>query len=314
MKFIQKHTQFTLPLEIEPVPILSQNIVVFINDILNKFKITHFVEYGMGNSTIYFLKTLLSINREIKFISTEFDPKWYEGIISILRNLFKYNDSISPSLRKSVWTYDDCKYYLNSNNRSNLSVPKKLQRLEKSKKKFRGKFNYKLLLYRLIPKTRPYNADFSVCIEKNIKLHLFLRAEFFKDQYGESPYKDKYINAAFDMFNDDIADGKKVVSVFLIDGGPRCDILGKILDFEEEHNRFFPIIFLCDANRVYFKKQIKRRKKGVFLKGNNIILSKQELYKFKKYSSKLQFLYGKKEVNIDELTEKEVWYYNSLMV
>jgi hypothetical protein len=82
---------------------------------------------------------------------------------------------------------------------------------------------------------------------------------------------------------------------------------------EDKNDNFFPVIFLCDANRIFYNEQIKRRPNGIYLKGTNRTLNNRVLYGNRKKISadKAKFTYGKENITIQELIEKEVWHYNS---
>ncbi len=146
-----------------------------------------------------------------------------------------------------------------------------------------------------------------------LKFDFILKKDFIKDQYGESPIKNEYIQAPFESLLKNIEKREKIIALFIIDGGPRFDILKHILDLEEKHDNFFPVIFLCDANRIFYNEQIKRRSNGVYIKGTNKTLNKRTLYENQTIDTagKEKFFYGKEIISANELIEKEVWYYNS---
>lgn len=312
MKYIEHSVgRIYQPLIDKPVPTISDNIVHFINEVISKYKFTHFIEYGMGNSTRYFLKIILKNKKRLNFVSVEFDPKWYFTTISLIRDDFISETDNANQLKKSIWKYSKCKDYIKAKNASTLSIPQALQRLEKGKRKLAGKYYYKLLFYRLIKSTRPFDAIFSFMIENTINLNLILRRDFIKDQYGESPVKDEYINAPIELLMNHLNQSEGLAALFLIDGGPRHDILKRILDIEETYANFLPIIFLCDANRNYYHDQTQRRAKGIFIQGSNMTLNKLRLYTHDPNRPKSEFTYGKDDVSDGDLTDKEVWYYNA---
>jgi hypothetical protein len=295
----------------EPVPAISDNIVFFINQIIFNYDFSHFIEYGMGNSTRYFLKIILDNQKKVNFISTEFDPRWYFKSISLIQNDFysKIANPVQP--QKSFWPYSKCNNYIQAYNTSTLSIPQNLQRLEKGKRKLAGRYGFKFLFYRLFRSTRPYDAVFSFVIADTVNLNLILRRDFIKDQYGESPVKDEYINAPLKLLLNHLNQSENLTALFLIDGGPRHDILKIILDIEDTNPNFLPIIFLCDANRNYYHDQTQRRAKGIFIQGSNMTLNKLRLYTHDPNRPKSEFTYGKDDVTDEDLADKEVWYYNS---
>jgi hypothetical protein len=170
-----------------------------------------------------------------------------------------------------------------------------------------------MFIYRLFKKSRPFDGIFSAKMGDMLKFHFILKRDFIKDQYGESPIKKDYISAPFEYVLKDIEKGEKIIALFIVDGGPRFDILKLILDMEDKNDNFFPVIFLCDANRIFYNEQIKRRPNGIYLKGTNRTLNNRVLYGNRKKISadKAKFTYGKENITIQELIEKEVWHYNS---
>lgn len=77
---------------------------------------------------------------------------------------------------------------------------------------------------------------------------------------------------------------------------------------------FSSVIFLCDANRIFYNEQIKKRSNGVYIEGTNKTLNRGTMYENQTIDSvdKVKFFYGKENISAQELIEKEVWYYNSV--
>jgi hypothetical protein len=296
-----------------PAPAISDNITLFIDQIIYDLNFSFFVEYGAGNSTIYFLKNIYKTKKRINFISMEYDSKWFLNTVETIKSEFSTLINESYRLKIIPWSYEKCKKYFKDESLANFRIPNNLKRLSKGRKKFAGRLNYKMLTYRFYEKFRPFDGAFSAEIGGMLKLNLNLKRDFIKDQYGESPIKKEYIFAPFQYILKDIEKGKKIIAMFIIDGGPRFDILELILDMEEKNDNFFPVIFLHDANRLFYKKQINRRPNGIYLRGTNRTLNNRVIYEKKKKSAadKTKFTYGKENVTIQELIEKEVWYYNS---
>lgn len=297
----------------DPAPAISENITQFIDQKIYDLNFSFFVEYGAGNSTIYFLKNIYKTKKRVNFISMEYDSNWFLNTVEAIKSEFSTVINESYRLKLSPWSYEKCKKYFEDESLINFEIPNNMKRLPKGRKKLSGKLNYKMFVYRFLKKTRPIDGTFHSEIGDMLRFSFILKRDFIKDQYGESPIKNEYIYAPFEFINKDIEKGEKIISLFIIDGGPRFDILRLILDIEEKNDNFFPVIFLCDANRIFYNEQSKRRPNGTYLKGTNITLNNRLLYGNKKKRSvdKTIFTYGKEDITVQELLDKEVWYYNS---
>jgi hypothetical protein len=136
-------------------------------------------------------------------------------------------------LELAPWTYSKCQRYLHGKNGTSLDLPDDLKRLPAAKKALGGSLNVKMFLYRLKQSSRPRDGCYSVTIANSIQFLAFLRSEFMKDQYGESPIKKEYIEAALDPIKRRLSLAKTTTAVFLIDGGPRGDIVSSVLDLQD---------------------------------------------------------------------------------
>jgi hypothetical protein len=295
----------------QPVPTISDNISIFITEKLKEENYDFLIEYGSGNSTRYFLSKLLKFEKQCTYISVEYHPGWFKELVKLIKLDFNAAFTSEEQFELRSWNYEKCKIFLHGKNASPLNIPSELKRLPKAKRAFGGLFNIKMLLHRMRKESRPIDGDYSVTIEDSIKLHLFLRSQMMKDQYGESPIKEEYISAALIPVTQSLTSKKDLRVVFLIDGGPRSDILNSILDLEERNKNFVPTIFMCDANRSFYSHEISRRPNGVFLKGSNRTLNDELLYKDIYDSKKANFWFDKENVSSNELMEKEVWFYQA---
>ena len=82
----------------------------------------------------------------------------------------------------------------------------------------------------------------------------------------------------------------------------------------QKNDNFFPVIYLCDANRNFYNAQIKRRPDGCYMNGTNRTLKNKIKSGIKNKSSANQniFFYGREEARDEELIENEVRHYNSI--
>ncbi len=296
----------------KPVPYLSDNIVAFVTNKLKDENYDFLVEFGAGNSTRYFLSKLLNFGKQCKFISIEYNSKWFKELVNSLRVDLKARSKSEEKLELNPWSYMKCKRFILEDTSTHLEVPFELRRLPKAKRTFGGLFNIRMLLYKLQPRSRPLDGYYSITIENSVKFLLILRSEIMKDQYGESPIKHEYIEAALEPVIQGLLTKKNIRAAFLIDGGPRSDILNSILDLEERYPNFHPAIFLCDANRSIYSEPQNRRPAGVFIQGSNRSLQGEALYKKIITGKKAEYLYGKGKILPSEFAAKEVWFYQSL--
>jgi hypothetical protein len=295
----------------QPVPTISENITTYITEKLKNKNHDFVVEWGSGNSTRYFLAKLLELRKKFIFISVEYQQQWFLELVQIIRSDLKSFRISNEDFELKQWDYEKCKRFFYGKNSSIFDVPNDLKRLPKAKKSFGGPFNFKMFLQRLRRKSRQVDGHYSVTIDDSINLQILLRSEWMKDQYGESPLKDEYIAAALTPIKHAIPSKKILSSAFIIDGGPRSDILDAIFKLEDENRNFFPTIFLCDANRSLYAKSIRRRPTGEFIKGSNRTLNGEPLYKNQYSGEKAKFFFGKEQVSLDELLDKEIWFYEA---
>lgn len=299
------------PNSVRPVPMLSDNLTTFIANKMKETDYDAFVEYGTGNSTRFFLNHLLQLKKKCLFITVEYSHSWFVETIKAIQSDLKHISISEEKLRLDPWTYGKCKRYLHGKNATSLDLPPDLRRLPAAKKTFGGPLNTKMLSYRLKKNNRPLDGCYTVTIEDSLEFMLFLKSEFMKDQYGESPIKREYIEVGLDPIRRKLSQGEVVNAAFFIDGGPRGDIVNSILDLEEANGEFDPTIFLCDAYRLYYAGSVSRRPSGIFIKGSNKTLNGEAVYKRNNFGKKAQFWHGKLEVSPAELAEKELWFYQS---
>lgn len=295
----------------QPVPQISDNLVEFIMQKLKETDYDIFVEYGAGNSTRFFLKHLLQLEKRRIFISVECNHAWFMETLRAIKSDFKSIPTSEDHLQLKPWTFEKCKRYLSGNNATSLIVPADLRRLPKAKRILGGPLNIKILLYMLSASSRPHDGHYSVKIGNSLHFLLFLKSECIKDQYGESPIKKEYIETTLEPIKQKLLSEKTLGAAFLVDGGPRGDILDSIFDLEDSNSGFRPIVFLCEAHRSYYADPISRRPSGVFMRGSNITLDGEPAYRRETVGKKAEFAYGKTIVSPDDLAEREMWYYES---
>lgn len=295
----------------QPVPQISDNLVELIIKKLKDTDCDIFVEYGAGNSTRFFLKHLLQLEKKRLFISVECNYPWFMETISAIKSDFKSIPVSEDHLQLKPWTFEKCKRYLFGDSATCLNVPADLRRLPKAKKILGGPLNIKILLYMLSAGSRPHDGHYSVKIGNFRHFLLFLKSEFIKDQYGESPIKKEYIETTLEPIRQKLLSEETLGAAFLIDGGPRGDILDSIFDLEDSNSGFRPNVFLCEAHQSFYADPISRRPSGVFMRGSNITLDGEPAYNRETVGKKSEFTYRKAIASPEDLAEREMWYYES---
>jgi hypothetical protein len=316
-----------------PVPILSENNVKMICDEIDN-TYNYFVEYGLGSSTLYFIDSFQ--DKSINIISIENDFSWFNTVIKQLVNKFKVHNI---SQMKHPFTIYQIIEFIIKLREPNTMIPDELSRRLKWKEQLlygklnrlsphsNSKFSLHLLFWRIIKwpliflkftnycflrKNRPTVSEFR-CKYNNVKILLKNIPPKIKDQFGESPSMEKYINAGLMEIKTQLNNNQDVKAAFIIDGGPRGEILNAIINLEDEYRNFYPTIILCEAHRAFYKSIIGRRPTGNFIKGSNITLNKQIVYDKPKMKNEFiaNYWYGKNNITVNELSEREIWIYKS---
>jgi hypothetical protein len=295
----------------QPVPFLSDNIATLIIEKLKEENYDFIVEFGAGSSTRYFLAKLIEFGKNCTLISVEYNYKWFKGLVKLIQADL---ESISTSHEKLIlkpWSYEKCERYLRGKNATLLNVPEDLKRLPKAREAFGGPFGLKMLPRRLVKASRPIDGHYAITIDNSINLRLILRSELMKDQYGESPVKQEYIGAALEPIKRELSSAGTIKAAFLIDGGPRGDIVHSILDLEEISSDFCPTVVLWDAYRFFYGEAIRRRPSGAFIRGSNRTLKGEPVYETCDLGKKAHFWSDNARVSPDEWAKREVWFYQS---
>lgn len=292
---------------------MSDNSVqLIIETILKSSSPLYVVEYGSGNSTLYFLENLIKNKKSCDFISVEHSSQWYEVVIQEIENAFK--DQIKDvSTYWTHWPFYKYARYMLAKNQSELPIPRRFLKLSYAKRlmltsspKFISKMFFGNTSYHFT------NADYTCSIANTIRLSYRLRWCAFKDQYGESPTKRDGIDAGIEMLINTAKRSQDDISaIFIVDGGPRADICSKLFNLEENYPNIRLNIFLLEAHRLIYNDTLKRRPSGVFVKGSNRNLNGGQVYKKFKNVPTNTLLYGKPKPDLSFLCDKELWHYSN---
>ncbi|PJB71162.1 MAG: hypothetical protein CO093_05755 [Alphaproteobacteria bacterium CG_4_9_14_3_um_filter_47_13] len=315
----------------DPCPVLSDNNTKVIMDEIAK-EYDWIVEYGMGASTLYFLKA--AIKTKSRMISVENNFNWFQICIE---EILKQTELEETAFHKTPWSMSDIHNFINAN--SHIDIPEKMQRLSlwqeslstgeffrlspDAKSRFSGKIGsfwpllkpifqiFTTLTYLLNPASRPINGEWR---GKKNDFELILRniAPTIKDQFGEAPNKNNYISAGIQDIKKELEAGKSISALFIIDGGPRHHIVQEILDIETQYKKFIPTIILCDASRKFYHDTLKQRQTGRFIAGSNKTL-KGDKVSFDISGENAAFWAGENRTG-DQQARQEIWYYSGQTV
>ena len=118
-------------MELQETVELSTNSVSKLEKILALSNDAFLVEYGSGNSTIFWVERLK--NKKSGLVSVEYSEKWYKKINEALKN--KYGDTLQLlDGTERVWSIVDYIKYLTTKNKTWVQIPKHKVRLGKSKR------------------------------------------------------------------------------------------------------------------------------------------------------------------------------------
>ena len=282
----------------KPAPILSDNNVKMVCDEID-LSYDYFVEYGMGSSTLYFIESFE--NLDISIISIETDYSWFKRVIKFLK---KKNNIYNISENEHAFTLSQIISFINDLRKPSLNIPSYLSRRSRwktillygkfmkfhpePKKKysfnpffwnmFKSLFlllNFSLYVFR--SKMRPRYGELN-CKYNEMKIILKNIPPSLKDQFGESPMMEDYINAGLNEIERELKSNKTVKAAFFIDGGPRGNIIDAIFQLEDLYKSFYPTVILCEAHRKFYSSTLKKRSNGRFVKGSNITINHQQVY------------------------------------
>jgi len=260
-------------------PTLSKKNTILIDNYIKQYNINCILEFGSGNSTLYYLKNI--INRPLTFISIENDKKWFYHLINELKTSVY-------SLKIKKWSHKAHIEFYNLPPASPYTpiqegFPKFNIWLERFKfgpffnfRKFKiiaPLFKFINIHFRLY--THLENANYLTEVN-GIKFIYKLVPPAIKDQFRESPNADSYVNAGFIEIPDNVDN-----IMILIDAGPRHYIFEKAIT---ELNKNKLIVCLFDAHRPEYE-EVLTKYKGEYFKGENQLLDGTDFYS-NQYSNK----------------------------
>lgn len=289
------------------IPVLSQANVRFIEKLINDHPIDAMIEYGSGNSTLYFLDKYQS--EGIRFISVENTKYWFYRNIQSIKSKFQCR---SISIRRKYWNAQNYKDFFNREQEPYTPIidgasrvdrwkramelgpffrfePDSASRFEGKLKRFRPLFVLINRMLRKLPAFRHERTVWNSTIQ-NLKFHYQLVGPSMKDQFGESPNRDDFVGAGVENLTD-----RDTTILVMIDAGPRHFIVDEILRLLPEKSVH---VCLFDAHRPEYEA-ILNKYSGQFYKGNTTLLDGTDFYA-SAYPDAAER---------DAVLSKELWYY-----
>ncbi len=199
------------------VPFLSKANVARIEHCLNRFRYDIIVEYGIGASTRYYLPRILQNGFAGKYVGVETSKAFFKEFRKMfLAEIGPFLASEETSWRP--WSSEEINEYKRMKSQCVFVIPPVCSRIktlhhrihhgfvhgkepgyDPSKSKWRNRIDlrvYRLSLltgglstslrYLFFTSPRPHDADMLVRCTTGATLNFHLRADFTKDQYGDS--------------------------------------------------------------------------------------------------------------------------------
>jgi hypothetical protein len=135
--------------------------------------------------------------------------------------------------------------------------------------------------------------------------------EGFKDQFGESPHKYHYIRLPLTPLIETLQAGGECHAVFIIDGGPRADIVEEVFSLIDAFPNLSVDIFLLEAYRGYYEPVLSSHPGGRFIPaGRNEMLDGRPYLEQRvegRPSSPCAALLA--EPSVEEALARELWHF-----
>jgi len=298
-----------MPMSFIEVPVLPQKNVEKIESIISGNHIDTIIEYGSGNSTIYFIEKYKSQN--IKFISVENSKNWFYKHIKTIKSRFQCDKN---SINRSFWSARDYELFYSAKQHPYTPIQEGKSRVEKwqrvmdlgpffrfepdSGSRLQGKLKilrpvFKVInkLLRKLPRYCNENTQWKSKIQ-NCHFFYELVSPSMKDQFGESPNRDAYVRAGLKSI-----DSSDTNILIMIDAGPRHYIVDEVIRLLNQKNVH---ICLFDAHRPEYN-EILNKYSGTFYSGCINLMDGTEFYKsIYPNDTKRSFI-----------LDHELWYYFS---
>jgi hypothetical protein len=276
-------------------PSLSADNVKIILDDIEKYQPSLVIEFGSGGSTQFFIQRLSAC----KYLAFENTRKWFFELTESIERIYGLG-----KLARNYWRADDYRKFLTARNEPYTPIPP-----EKSRYKnwtevvrlhwfwlvspdcsatrfpkisrvlwmiFRPLLIQAVKFLRLLRIGRLYDALWVGCCN-SVEVSLFLFPPAIKDQFGENPFRDKYLKPALSSMTKLADEGGGRAFVF-IDGGPRHYLLDKIYAHARSLSGIDVHFYLFDAQRPEYEEILNKYPVSKYCKGSRHLLDGRLFY------------------------------------
>jgi hypothetical protein len=278
-------------------PTLSSDNVRVILDDLEKCPPDLILEFGAGGSTLFFLERLKKYCRYKAFENTK---QWFFKLAESLEAEYGAGQS-----QRVYWTSCDYKDFLAGGSKPYTPIVNGKSRYKNWQEAvqlywfwlvapdchatrfpkvpralwtiLRPLLIQIISLLRTMGLARLYNATWvGRCGTADVELLLFPPA--IKDQFGESPFRDRYLNPALSSLSELAEQGGGQAFIF-IDGGPRHYLLDKIYSHAKTLAGIDVHFYLFDAQRSEYEPVLNKYPASRFCRGNRELWDGSRFYK-----------------------------------
>lgn len=239
------------------VPVMSATAARYITDTLlertNLRKPYFIFEYGAGRSTKFFTDRLIERRIAANYVAVERDPQWYAEI----RKLFPRG-----RLTKHPRPLGDYFRFIRSKPHNVWDVPEACRRLAGEQRKMRSPKNVLALVFR--NGNFWFDASYHATMDR-LQFECVYVFEGFKDQYGESPHKYRYMRIPLERLKRALESKQECHAAVIIDGGPRADIVKDFFSLIDTYKNLTVDMFLLEAYRGYYQPILSSRPGGRFI-------------------------------------------------
>ena len=260
------------------------------------------VEYGSGNSTKFFVEYLAREHIAAHYIAVERSPEWYEKI----RALFP-----GGMLVKRYWTLSEYVAYARATPQNAWPLGEGCGRLATIQKKMLSPRSLATLFFR--KRRFWFDARYETGLG-SVRFDYRYIYEGFKDQFGESPHKFHYIRLPLVPLLDALQGGGACHAIFIIDGGPRADVVKEILDLIDQYKNLAVDIFLLEAYRGYYEPALSSRPGGRFIAAERNEMVDGRPYLAHDAPRRMSFSCAAllDAPSVDEALARELWHFTNV--
>jgi hypothetical protein len=242
------------PTMLDQVPHMSATAASFIRGKLLERRQgkRYIIEYGSGGSTLYFTSALEAENLPCTYVAVERHHQWYRAVAETLQLEFYDREpwGVKGFLRFLLATP------------ARGDIPAECRRLGRHKRNMLKMIPRDLLRRRLDDYfcTMRYRGTKGAMVIDYVYVY-----EGFKDQFGESPNKQLYIDEPLAGLLEDAERGERIYASAIVDGGPRADVSDRMLSLSGIYPNVECEVFLLDAGRGFYVDLLNSHPHGRFV-------------------------------------------------